>query len=95
MKDILLMVAGVVLLVMNVAAFVLMGVDKSRAQSGQWRIPERTLFLVTGLFGGLGGTLGMHLFRHKTKHWYFCIGFPAMMIVQVVLLIVIAGRLLY
>lgn len=75
-----------VLIVMNVLAFALMGIDKHRAKAGQWRIKEATLFLATGLFGGLGGTLGMLVFRHKTKHWYFKLGFPALLVVQVVLI---------
>ncbi len=69
-------------LIMNIAAFALMGMDKARAKAGKWRIPEKTLFLVTALFGGLGGTLGMLLFRHKTKRWYFRFGVPALLIVQ-------------
>ncbi len=72
--------------VMNVLAFALMGIDKHRAKAGKWRIKEATLFLVTGLFGGLGGTLGMFAFRHKTKHWYFKLGFPALLVVQVILI---------
>lgn len=87
MKNTILTIVAVVLVVMNVAAYVLMGVDKKRAKAGAWRIPEKTLFLVTGLFGGLGGTLGMFLLRHKTKHWYFRFGFPAMLVAQVVLLV--------
>ncbi|MBP3636579.1 MAG: DUF1294 domain-containing protein [Clostridia bacterium] len=74
------------LALMNLLAFALMGIDKHRAKTGQWRIKEATLFLVTALFGGLGGTLGMYAFRHKTKHWYFKLGFPALLIVQIVLL---------
>ena len=84
----------IVLVVMNLLAFVLMGVDKLKAKAGAWRIPEKTLFLVTALFGGLGGTLGMTVFRHKTKHWYFKLGFPALLVVQVVLLAVILPRLM-
>ena len=84
----------IVLVVMNVLAFLLMGVDKAKAKKGAWRIPEKTLFLVTALFGGLGGTLGMSFFRHKTKHWYFKWGFPALLAVQVVLLVLILPRLL-
>lgn len=82
-----------VLVVMNVLAFVLMGVDKVKAKRGAWRIPEKTLFLVTALFGGLGGTLGMTVFRHKTKHWYFKLGFPALLAVQIVLLALLASRI--
>ena len=87
MKNTILIIAAIVLVVMNIAAYVLMGVDKNRAKAGAWRIPEKTLFLVTGLFGGLGGTLGMFLLRHKTKHWYFRLGFPAMLAAQVILLV--------
>lgn len=74
-------------LIMNLVAFALMGIDKARARKQQWRIKEATLFLATGLMGGLGGTLGMYAFRHKTKHWYFKLGFPALLIVQVALII--------
>ena len=87
MKNTILIIAAIVLVVMNIAAYVLMGVDKKRAKASAWRIPEKTLFLVTGLFGGLGGTLGMFLLRHKTKHWYFRLGFPAMLAAQVILLV--------
>ncbi len=76
------------IIVMNVLAFALMGIDKHRAKAGKWRIKEATLFLVTGLFGGLGGTLGMYAFRHKTKHWYFKLGFPALLVVQIFIVIV-------
>ena len=84
----------VILLVMNLAAFALMGIDKARAKADAWRIPEKTLFLVTALFGGLGGTLGMSFFRHKTKHWYFKLGFPALLVVQIALLALILPKLL-
>ena len=83
-----------ILFVMNLLAFALMGIDKAKAKAGAWRIPEKTLFLVTALFGGLGGTLGMKVFRHKTKHWYFKWGFPALLVVQIVLLAVIFPKLL-
>ncbi|MBR3763431.1 MAG: DUF1294 domain-containing protein [Clostridia bacterium] len=84
MKTTILIIIAVAALVMNPVAFVLMGVDKKRARKGAWRIPEKTLFLATACFGGLGGTLGMFLLRHKTKHWYFRLGFPALLVLQVV-----------
>jgi len=84
----------VVLTVMNLLAFALMGIDKMKAKSGAWRIPEKTLFLVTALFGALGGTLGMKVFRHKTKHWYFKWGFPALLVMQIVLLALVLPKLL-
>jgi uncharacterized membrane protein YsdA (DUF1294 family) len=84
----------VMLLVMNLLAFALMGIDKAKAKRGAWRITEKTLFLVTALFGGLGGTLGMTFFRHKTKHWYFKLGFPALLVIQIVLLALLLPKLL-
>ena len=90
----MLIAIAVILVVMNLLAFALMGIDKMKARRGSWRIPEKTLFLVTALFGGLGGTLGMKVFRHKTKHWYFKWGFPALLAVQIVLLAVILPKFL-
>ena len=94
MKNVLLIIAVIVIAAMNLAAFLLMGEDKRRAKKGAWRIPEKTLFLVTGLFGGLGGTLGMFLLHHKTRHWYFHIGFPVMLIAQAALLVAIGVAVL-
>ena len=90
----MLIAIAVILVVMNLLAFVLMGADKRKARRGAWRIPEMTLFLVTALFGGLGGTLGMYYFRHKTKHWYFKLGFPVLLVVQLALLAWILPKLL-
>ena len=77
---------GLYLLVVNLAAFLLMGIDKRKAKKEAWRVPEKTLFLPVLLGGGLGGVLGMKVFHHKTKHWYFRFGFPLLLILQVVLL---------
>ena len=74
------------LLLANLAAFVLMGLDKHRARKELWRVSERTLFLPVVFGGGLGGVLGMKVFHHKTKHWYFKYGFPALLFLWVVLL---------
>ncbi len=73
--------------VINIIAFIMMGLDKNYAAKGKWRIPEKSLFLPVCLLGGLGGVLGMQVFRHKTKHWYFAIGFPVIMVVEYTLLI--------
>jgi uncharacterized membrane protein YsdA (DUF1294 family) len=72
-------------IVMNVIGLFVMGIDKEKAKRHAWRIPEKTLFLVSLLGGSAGTWLGMYLFRHKTKHWYFVIGMPAILIVQVVI----------
>ena len=52
---------------------VLYGVDKLKAILGAWRIPEAVLLFFSIFGGGVGGTLGMLLFRHKTRHWYFAV----------------------
>lgn len=73
------------LLIINAISFLLMLADKRKAQQNLWRIPEKTLF-TAALFGGsIGSILGMHLFRHKTRHWYFVLGMPAILLGQVVL----------
>ena len=87
-KNTIFFAALAVVVVMNIVAFVLMGHDKRCARQGKWRVPEKTLFLVTACFGGLGGVLGMKMFRHKTQHWYFKVFFPVLLIGQVVLLVV-------
>ena len=71
------------LVIINLAAFAVFGIDKKRAKKGQWRIPEKTLFLSAILGGSIGAILGMYIFHHKTKHWYFQIGIPAIMIIQI------------
>jgi uncharacterized membrane protein YsdA (DUF1294 family) len=67
---------------MSLVLFGLMGVDKRRARKGRWRVRERTLFLLALLGGASGGTLGMFLFHHKTRHWTFRLIFPILAAVQ-------------
>ena len=74
-------------LVMCVVGFAIMGIDKKRAKNAEWRIPEKTLFLIALIGGGIGTTAGMYVFRHKTKHWYFVIGMPLLAALNLVALI--------
>ena len=82
MKEYLLYALGIYLLFVNLWAFALMGIDKRRAKKDLWRVKEKTLFLPVLLGGGVGGILGMRTFRHKTRHWYFRFGFPAILILE-------------
>lgn len=75
------------LIVINIIGFFIMGIDKWKAKRNSWRIPEKTLFLVTLLGGGIGTNIGMYYFRHKTKKVEFMIGFPTITILEIVLLI--------
>ena len=79
------------LVFINAATFAVYGVDKRRARRGAWRVPEKTLFLLPLLGGSIGALLGMRVFRHKTKHWYFVWGVPAILLAQIAL----AAWLLY
>ena len=81
MKE-MLQILGLYLLIVNMVGFVLMGVDKRRARRDQWRISEKTLFLPPLLGGAVGAILGMRVFHHKTRHWYFRYGLPALLALQ-------------
>lgn len=75
------------LLLINLLAFFLMGIDKQKAKKNQWRIAEKTLFLIAILGGSFGMRVGMEVFRHKTKHKTFTIGIPTIFLLQVILLL--------
>ena len=72
---------------LSLLLFAVMGADKRRARRGKRRVPEKTLFLLALLGGAPGGTLGMRVFRHKTRHWTFAWGFPALALLQIGLLL--------
>ena len=80
------------LFVINLIAFVMYGVDKNRAKHSQWRISEKTLLGITLIGGSIGAFVGMHLFRHKTKHWYFKYGVPAILLIHVALIWIVYTR---
>ena len=71
------------LLIVNAAAFTLMLADKINAKKNAWRIPEKVLFFAAIIGGSIGSLLGMYLFRHKTRHWYFVYGMPLILILQI------------
>ena len=78
---------AVYLVIVNCVGFAAMGIDKSKAKRGAWRIPEKTLFLLSIIGGSVGTWLGMYVFHHKTKHWYFVIGMPLILVGQIALAI--------
>ncbi len=85
-KWIIVIAAAAFVAVMNIISFPLLGRDKRYAREGKRRIPEKSLFLAAACFGGLGGVLGMNVFRHKTQHWYFRVFFPVLLALQIVVL---------
>ncbi|MFR8234310.1 MAG: DUF1294 domain-containing protein [Clostridia bacterium] len=75
------------LIIINILGFLLMFIDKQKAKKGAWRIPEKTLFIVTTLGGGIGTIAGMYIFRHKTQKLNFVVGLPLITILEVLLAI--------
>ena len=73
------------LLLINIVAFCAMWIDKIKAKNGKWRISEAALFLMAIFGGSIGGIAGMYAFRHKTKKKKFQIGFPAILITQILI----------
>lgn len=68
----------------NILLFTLMAIDKKKARLHKWRISEKTLFILAIIGGSIGGILGMYTFRHKTKHLKFKLGFPAIVLFQII-----------
>ncbi|MBP3501142.1 MAG: DUF1294 domain-containing protein [Clostridiales bacterium] len=93
MRDFLLSPVGLLmiyLVIINLIAFLTFGADKRRARRDRRRVRESTLFLLAAIGGSIGALLGMYVFRHKTRHWYFCVGIPAILILQIALPILIS-----
>ena len=82
------------LVLINLFTFIVYGIDKWKASRGAWRIPEATLLGLAAIGGSIGAWLGMRTWHHKTQHKKFLIGVPAIIIIQV-LLIVFLARVLY
>ena len=76
-------------LVINLAAFIMYGIDKRKAIKKKWRIPENMLIGIVLIGGGIGAELGMHIFQHKTRHKKFTIGVPAIVVIQAVIFVLV------
>lgn len=73
--------------VINIIGFLIMYIDKQKAKRGAWRIPEKTIFIITALGGGIGTIAGMYAFRHKTQKLQFVVGLPFITILEIILAI--------
>lgn len=76
----------ILLIVFNIADFMIVGIDKFRSKRRRWRIPERIFFIVSALGGSVGVYAGLLFFRHKTRHRYFMLGIPMIIFIQIVIL---------
>ncbi len=75
------------LIVINVIAFLMYGMDKWKAKRGSWRISEATLLLMAVAGGSIGALLGMNVWHHKTMHKKFKYGLPLILLAQLALII--------
>ena len=75
------------LLAVNIASFLLYGIDKYKAKKNKWRISEATLLTMAAIGGSIGAWAGMRLWHHKTMHKKFKHGIPVIMIMQVCLVV--------
>lgn len=87
MNSIILIISYFVLI--NFIGFAIIGSDKHKARIGAFRIPEGTLFAIAVIGGSIGSIVGMYFFHHKTRKWYFKFGMPAILVLQLLLLIFI------
>lgn len=76
------------LLLINVIAFFIYGIDKRRARKDQWRISENILLGVALLGGSVGALFGMCVFHHKTRKKKFNVGVPMILVMQVAVLLI-------
>ena len=75
------------LLAINIATFLLYGIDKYKAKKNQWRISEATLLTMAAIGGSIGAWVGMRIWHHKTMHKKFKYGIPIIIILQVALVV--------
>ena len=74
-------------MIINIIGLIIMGLDKIKAKSGAWRIPEDNLLLIALLGGSVGIFLGIKIFRHKTRHIKFAVGVPLIFLLQMAVIL--------
>ena len=77
------------LIIINLIAFLAMFIDKKKAQKDKWRIKESTLLILALIGGSIGAISGMYIFHHKTQKPRFYIGFPIIIILQILVIVAI------
>ena len=76
---------AIYIVAINLFAYILYGVDKSKSKKAKWRISERALIIIALVGGSVGALLAMKKFHHKTKHKKFTIGVPLILVAQIAL----------
>jgi uncharacterized membrane protein YsdA (DUF1294 family) len=73
--------------IVSFLAFLMMYIDKKQARRRGQRIPEKNLWTAAIFGGGIGAYLGMMMFRHKTRHTNFRVGFLMLAVLDAALLL--------
>lgn len=71
------------LLIINACGLLCMLADKLKAKKAKYRIPEKILLGIAFAGGSLGCTLGMYVFRHKTRKPAFSMVLPALLLLHI------------
>ena len=79
------------LIMINILAFLMMKLDKYKARKHAWRVPEKSFFLLSIIGGSLGTWIGMYICHHKTRQWYFVVGIPIILSLQILLILKVKG----
>ena len=87
MKDLNLLHIVLIYLIINVVTFFMYGFDKWKAKKSKMRIRETALLGLAVLGGSIGAWLGMKVWHHKTQHKKFRFGVPAIIIIQLVIIV--------
>lgn len=79
------------IIVMSIWAFLAMGFDKRQAEKHASRVPEKNLWLLAIIGGGIGAYLGMQTFRHKTRKTLFRVGFLMLALLYIFFILYLFG----
>ena len=81
------------LIAINVITFFVYGIDKYKAKHNKWRISEASLLLLAVIGGSVGAWAGMKTWHHKTMHKKFKYGVPAILLLQIALVMATLSKL--
>lgn len=85
----LILIILIYFIVINITSAIVTVLDKFKAKHGKWRIPEKTLFILSAVGGAVGMYITMHLIHHKTKKMKFMVGIPAIFFSELLIVLVL------
>jgi uncharacterized membrane protein YsdA (DUF1294 family) len=85
----LTLICAIYFIVINIISIVVTAVDKSKAKHKKWRVPEKTLLILSAIGGAVGMYITMHLIHHKTKKMKFMVGIPAIFFSELLIVLVL------